>query len=190
MVVPLPGGPVISYALFGKLVAHGDFISRGLTKAESDVIDEWLSLSMQAAKHPEWQTAFDNAPPWRFVRRANHPGMWEAGAISPCVDKVGRRFPILAFAKNIPANMVENIAENCEEQLYNAIGEGWTADILWEQLSSSDIAAADEWEQGDLWWTSGNTAFAANSIAAAQPENLIAAMLAQDEGGLEFAVQN
>jgi type VI secretion system ImpM family protein len=181
---------MITYAIFGKLIAHGDFISRGLSKAEVEAIDNWLSASMEAAKRPEWQLSYDAAPPWQFARRALDQENWEAGAIALCVDKVGRRFPILAFGKNVPANMIENITENCEEKLYDAIGKCWTADNLWEELIQSNVAATKPWEQDDKWWTNGNETFAAKYIAEAQPDYLIAAMLAQDEWGSELAVQN
>jgi type VI secretion system protein ImpM len=181
---------MIVYAIFGKLIAHGDFISRGLAKAEVEEIDIWLSKSMQAALRPDWQMAYDIAPPWQFARRALDQDHWEAGAIAPCVDKVGRRFPILAFAKNVPANWVENIAENCEEQLYNAVRECWTADILWENLAQTEIDNEQEWEFGDRWWTNGNESFAPNYIAEPRPDHLMTAMLTQDEGGSELAIQN
>jgi type VI secretion system protein ImpM len=168
MVVPLPECAVSGVLLFGKLPAHGDFVSRGWAPEERDALDAWLSSSLAAARE-EAGLAFDDlynrAPPWRFVT----PTM--AGALAPSQDGAGRCFPLLLAVRGGG----EATADVCEAMLYEAIGSGWTADTLVDHAGT--FADASDGQGAPRWWTLGGEGFAAAALSGERPDNLIATML-------------
>ena len=126
--------------LFGKLPAHGDFVSRGLTVAQRGRIDGWLSTSLVQARATlgdDFDRLYDGAMPWRCAG----PGM--AGAIAASQDAAGRRFPILLMKGDPDA------AEHCETMLYRAISDRWTADRLAEDVGAGSVGWPDRWWRSD-----------------------------------------
>ncbi|WP_260598951.1 type VI secretion system-associated protein TagF [Sphingomonas endolithica] len=168
MVVPLPERAVSGVLLFGKLPAHGDFVSRGWAPDERDALDSWLSASLVAAKESAGEAfdeRYENAPPWRFVTSTM------AGALAPSQDAAGRRFPLLLAV----GGGGEDAAEACETLLYEAIGGGWTADQLVDRAA---VLADTTEDQGESrWWTLGGEGFAAATLSRERPDDLIATML-------------
>ena len=154
--------------LFGKLPAHGDFVSRGWAPEERDALDAWLSASLAAAREgagAAFEDRYDRAPPWRFVTATI------AGALAPSQDGAGRRFPLLLALRGGG----EAAADACEALLYEAIGSGWTADTLVDHAAMlSDTSGG----QGETrWWTLGGEGFAAATLSGERPDDLIATML-------------
>lgn len=163
--------PAVKAFLFGKMPAHGDFVSRGLASAERDRWDDWLTREMQAAAALHGDLFLDRyarAPVWRFVRAD------AAGVLACSIDSVGRRFPLLAGRTDEASS--DALAEACEEQLYSAFQHGWTADILVDALAAIDPPASGG-VVPDRWGTPGNDAFAENSLSGRQPDGLLARML-------------
>lgn len=169
--------------LYGKLPAHGDFVSRGLNHAERDRLDGWLAASMagaRAALGDGFEDRYDTAPPWRFANAD-----W-TGALVPSIDGVGRRFPLLVGVAGA-GGAAEQVAEACEELLYLAIGEGWDADRLAEAagavalggppLDGEPLLAGDA-GPAPRWWTLGGDAFEPAALGQAWPDELVAVMLA------------
>ena len=81
--------PVTAW-LFGKLPSHGDFVTRGLSPAERDQLDRWLSDEMEQARDmlgEQFAARFDETPPVLFA----HPceAGWEGGALCPSIDSAG-----------------------------------------------------------------------------------------------------
>ena len=114
--------------LFGKLPAHGDFIRRGIGEAAAEELDDWLSASLgDAATLEDFDDLYAQAPAWRFI--AGIGGQAMCGVIAPSVDKVGRRFPILAGVA-LPGHNVGLTVDACEALLYDAFSQGQTADDL------------------------------------------------------------
>ena len=153
-------GAVTGGALFGKLPAHGDFVSRGFAADERERIDRWLSRSVADARAVHgglFELRFDGAIPWRCTG----PGV--SGAIAASQDAVGRRFPILLLTGDPDA------AARCEELLYTAIGERWHADRLAQEGGPAPSASPNR------WWLAGVDDAAA--ISGAYPPDLLAAML-------------
>lgn len=178
--------------LFGKLPAHGDFVTRGLAAAERDSLDDWLAGSLADAR--EWlgdtfENVYDQAPPWRFVRRTDEG--WRAGAIAPSMDGVGRRYPVVAGLEGVDGGEAAGVAEAVEALLYAALGEGWSADRLVEALAASGPAAmATEAASGDRWWTLGGGtgtgwAFFEDELTEARPPRLMRSVLTLREIGRE-----
>ena len=117
--------------LFGKIPAHGDFISRGLDHATHELLDDWLSVEVARgrAKFADFDTRYVQAPPWYFVD-VDSAGAWSGGALCLSVDKVGRRFPILVAAPAGSAETAREVALAALELVFTTFGEGWDADQL------------------------------------------------------------
>lgn len=108
---------------FGKMPAHGDFVSRRLPAEWIAAWDDWLQqqLPRSRAMHGDdaWLALYLVAPVRRFWLAPGllTPAAW-LGVLMPSVDSVGRHFP-LALATALPP---------ARAQLADALaGEGWLA---------------------------------------------------------------
>lgn len=126
---------------FGKMPAHGDFVSRRLPAEWIAAWDDWLQqqLPRSRAMHGDdaWLALYLVAPVRRFWLAPGllTPAAW-LGVLMPSVDSVGRHFP-LALATALPP---------ARAQLADALaGEGWfaAADALARQAldPAFDVAA-------------------------------------------------
>lgn len=90
----------VTGGLFGKMPAHGDFVSRGnpviVAWFESWLIAELIALATNEGEALDRLLA--QAPVWRFALRRE--GVWIAGAMLPSTDLVGRLFPLIVFAES------------------------------------------------------------------------------------------
>lgn len=89
--------------LYGKLPAHGDFITRDLPPAFINIWDEWLQRGMLCSQEElgdNWLDIYLTSPIWRFAisTGAIDDNNW-AGIMIPSVDRVGRYFPFTLVAK-------------------------------------------------------------------------------------------
>lgn len=87
---------------FGKLVSHGDFVSRRLPESFMQVWDSWLQHGLLASREAlgaTWLETYLTSPIWRFALNAGVAGepAW-AGVLMPSVDRVGRHFPLTIAA--------------------------------------------------------------------------------------------
>lgn len=86
--------------LFGKLPAHGDFISRGLDDDAIEAADAAVAEAVTiAALHWDhrWDDVYVETPVWRFLAAPGVIGReWTAGIFMASVDAVGRQFPLVA----------------------------------------------------------------------------------------------
>ena len=162
--------------LFGKLPAHGDFVSRGIAP---DVRDQWdveLSTSLAAARGDAFEAHYGAAPPWRFVRPEGEG--WLAGAIALSMDSAGRRFPIVGGVFIDSLSPAENITAQCEEALFSALGEGWNADMLNTALAGIAATGTSDIDAGSgLWWVDGGADVGIAPLSGPLPPTLISAML-------------
>jgi len=95
-------------ALYGKLPAKGDFLSRNLPREFIDTWDEWLQSGMNASRQAlgeSWLETYLTSPLWRFALPAGICGVnaW-CGVVMPSMDKVGRYFP-MAVVRMLPPAM-------------------------------------------------------------------------------------
>ena len=138
--------------LFGKLPAHGDFVSRGFAAAEREAADRWLSASVVDArdKYGElFADIYDQAPPWA----GGGPGV--CAAIAASQDAAGRRFPaLLLCAGGDPVAL-----------LSDAIAESWDADRLVEVAGGAPTGEVARWWCADA------------ERAGPQPPDLVAALI-------------
>ena len=123
--------------LFGKIPAHGDFISRGLDHATHELLDDWLSVEVAGARarFADFDARYVQAPPWYFVD-VDSAGAWSGGALCLSVDKVGRRFPILVAGPASGADTAREVALAALELVFTTFSEGWDADQLALALGS------------------------------------------------------
>ncbi|BCW90488.1 hypothetical protein sos41_36580 [Alphaproteobacteria bacterium SO-S41] len=86
--------------LFGKMPAHGDFISRGLDDETVEAGDCAVAEAIAAASahwDMQWDDVYVETPVWRFLATPGALGRdWLTGVFIPSVDAVGRQFPLLA----------------------------------------------------------------------------------------------
>lgn len=142
----------MSAKLFGKLPAHGDFVSRGLSAAEREMVDLWLSASLADAR-ATYEELFDETYDWALPWAGEGEGV--AGAIAASQDAAGRRFPALLLCRGGDAVAL----------LSEAIAERWDADRL--------VAAAGEGPAGEVArWRTDDAA-----REGAWPPDLVAALL-------------
>ena len=158
--------PVRAPFLFGKLPAHGDFVSRGLDGARQQAWDIAASRLLDTAQSrlgPDFAEAHGQAPPWRFVCGPGPLGQdWRAGVIAPSVDSAGRRFVLALGWDGLAldeAHRLASVAGPAMEALaYDAIGQALTADEVVERLHApvtppeGDAAMAPLADDG-AWWT-------------------------------------
>ncbi len=91
--------------LHGKLPAHGDFLTRNLSREFVHGWDDWLQRAIASSQEqlgPQWLDIYLTSPIWRFVLSSgvvDHQA-W-AGVLMPSVDSVGRYFP-LTIARPMP----------------------------------------------------------------------------------------
>jgi len=93
--------------LYGKLPAHGDFITRELPPAFINIWDEWLQRGMLCSQEElgdNWLDIYLTSPIWRFAFSTGviDGNSW-AGVMIPSVDRVGRYFPFTLLSK-LPVN--------------------------------------------------------------------------------------
>jgi len=87
---------------FGKVVTHGDFVSRRLPGELVAAWDDWLQRCIHASRQQlgaDWLTHYLTSPVWRFALAPGvlGPQGW-GGVMMPSVDRVGRHFPLLIAA--------------------------------------------------------------------------------------------
>lgn len=83
---------------FGKVAAHGDFVTRRLPPGFLGAWDRWLQRSLQTSREQlahAWLDIYLTSPVWRFALAGGVCGQhaW-AGILMPSVDRVGRHFPL------------------------------------------------------------------------------------------------
>lgn len=109
---------------YGKLLSHGDFVGRGLSRRFVDIWDRWLQSSLATSEQAlgmEWLECYLHAPIWRFALGSGICGddAW-IGVLMPSVDKVGRHFP-LTIAVAIPSKAALNETLARADRWYNRI---------------------------------------------------------------------
>lgn len=101
--------------LFGKMPAHGDFVSRGIDDESVAAGDTVLTEAMAMAAHrwdADWEDVYVETPVWRFMATPGVFGpLWTAGVFLASVDAVGRQYPLVAgFASSTLALLAEGAA--------------------------------------------------------------------------------
>lgn len=94
-------------AWFGKLPGMGDFGQRRLAPLFLDLWDTWLQKGLQQlrAEREDWVAHYLHAPLWFFAlgEEVVNPHPW-IGVLMPCVDSVGRYFPLTLAIELVRSN--------------------------------------------------------------------------------------
>ena len=163
--------------VFGKLPTYGDFVVRGMSADDRALLDQWLSNGMieaRAVLGDSFEDRYDRAPPWRFA--AGDSG----GVLVPSVDRAGRRFPVYLMRVGITPSEAVGAAEACEELIYKAFAEAWDVDELVANAAALTFRQAELVDRA-RWWTASGEGFPLAERVGAQPNDLLAAMLAMEE---------
>ncbi|MCC5984650.1 MAG: type VI secretion system-associated protein TagF [Rhodobacteraceae bacterium] len=109
---PEPEPEPVEMALFGKLAARGDFITRNVPRPLQRPLEDWLSRVMNGSREvlgAHWDQAYISAPAWFFwigaeafedarSFAANNLQSTQIGVLTgvlvPSADRLGRRFPL------------------------------------------------------------------------------------------------
>ena len=140
-----PASELLAF-VFGKLPAHGDFISRGLDDATIEAADAVIAEALAIGMN-HWDTAWDDlyvdTPVWRFMAT---PGVfgpwWTAGAFMASLDAVGRQYPVVAGFSCPTLGLLSQPAETAalleraEAAAREALLTGQPVDALMAQLSA------------------------------------------------------
>lgn len=131
--------------MYGKLPAHGDFISRELSASFIRVWDEWLQgiiANSQEQLGENWQSIYLTSPIWRFVlsRGVIDENAW-AGIILPSVDKIGRYFPFSIVTRLDPHDNIVDVLStqaswysSVEDVALKGLEDSLDAESLFQQL--------------------------------------------------------
>jgi type VI secretion system protein ImpM len=117
---------------FGKVVTHGDFVSRRLSPTFVRQWDDWLQAGLRHSRERlgmGWQAVYLCSPVWHFALASGVCGepAW-AGVLMPSVDRVGRYFPLTVAYGGPDVSPVQRLCEDT----------GWYADV--ERLALSSLA--------------------------------------------------
>jgi type VI secretion system protein ImpM len=165
--------------LYGKLPAHGDFVTRGLSMQQRDAIDHWLSSEMADARDElgdAFIALYNAAPPWCFIENRDGEG-WAGGAMSPSVDAAGRHFPIIIARAQLASEQAEAAARSCVDVIYDAFGKAMTADALLAAVSEVDLAVEASSGPTAQWWVDDENQIPVITLAGNKPKGLLAVML-------------
>ncbi|WP_106515649.1 type VI secretion system-associated protein TagF [Allosphingosinicella deserti] len=164
--------------LFGKLPTHGDFLARGLSPAERDALDGWMSAGLSDVRGKlgaEFEDLYDRAPPWRFVTRAG--ALMNAGVMIPSIDSAGRRFPFYLAGLGLAPAQALDAAAQCEALLYRAFEEAWTVDRLAGEAGSIVPQPGETVHMEAVWWTAGGEDFPPVQLSGERPSGLFQTLL-------------
>lgn len=130
-------------AVFGKLPAHGDFVSRGVPGPVREQLDEWLSawLTQARAEHgAAFEEVYESAAPWLFE------GPGASAVLLPSMDAVGRHYPLLAVTA--PDLAMQDIYDAAVDALVT----GATSDALRARLAALEPAPRAAQAQVARWF--------------------------------------
>ncbi|HEX7900594.1 MAG TPA: type VI secretion system-associated protein TagF [Planctomycetota bacterium] len=129
----------LSPGCYGKLPIHGDFIRHHAGDPEIDEFDQWLQMGILAGRKAAgagFDAAWDATPPARFLYRSPRTRRVFAGVLAPSVDKAGRRFPFLVFARldarpeEIEASLVPLLVSGFLDRARDVAFSGWAGKDL------------------------------------------------------------
>ncbi|MFT3809648.1 MAG: type VI secretion system-associated protein TagF [Micropepsaceae bacterium] len=139
--------PGIQPFLFGKMPAHGDFISRGLDDETIEAADAAVAEAVTVAALKwdyRWDDVYVETPVWRFIAAPGVLGRdWAAGVFMASVDAVGRQFPLIAgFACSSLAliargEVLTAVLDETETLARNALLEAASVDTLLASLEGA-----------------------------------------------------
>jgi type VI secretion system protein ImpM len=174
---PVSGG-LMSAWLYGKLPAHGDFVSRGLSMQQRDSLDNWLSHEMAQARQQlgdDFVDLYNAAPPWCFIENREESG-WAGGAISPSVDSAGRHFPIIVARAQLAGEQAKAAAQACVDVIYDAFNKTMDVDAVYSAVSEID-PVSDATPGAAQWWVVDENQIPVITLAGTNPRGLLAIML-------------
>jgi len=149
---------------YGKLPAHGDFVSRQLPRDFIRPWDRWLQDLIRHSRSQlgeDWLACYLQSPFWRFLLG---PGLCGdspvAGVLMPSLDQGGRYF-YLTTAAPVPARRLlwlvtdrQEWFQSLEQLSRRALDEDLTADQLIGELANAPLAlppVADDVPSAPVW---------------------------------------
>jgi type VI secretion system protein ImpM len=132
----------ITPGFYGKLPAHGDFVSRRLPRAFIKPWDRWLQDLIRHSRSQlgeDWLEYYLQSPFWRFLLGAGLCGDSPvAGVMMPSMDRGGRYF-FLTSAALVQAGQLTTLAEH--HQAWFLSLEALSRQALDEDLDADQLIA-------------------------------------------------
>ncbi|MBM2578074.1 type VI secretion system-associated protein TagF [Jannaschia sp. Os4] len=181
-----PVDDALRFGWFGKHPGLGDFVSRGVAEPLQAAMQDWLDGALgawRAEAGEAWADAFDAARPVRFWLGGGVLGEGRSGVMAPSRDRVGRRYPLIAWGAGAiapPPLDADQSAFDALEAALDAVRADPDApvpgdaapppveDLLWAMNGSGDVAgllsdiAAEDMARAtqsrSYWWTAGGDA--------------------------------
>lgn len=125
---------------FGKVISHGDFVSRRLPLAFLNTWDGWLQSGLQHSRErlgERWLKVYLCSPIWYFALAAgvcDQQG-W-AGVMIPSVDRVGRYFPLTIAVAGEDAPLLARVEQDAawygqvERLALSSLNEGFSLEAF------------------------------------------------------------
>ena len=134
----------LNIGYYGKVPAHGDFISKGLPRSFIEPWDAWLQEAIVSGRQQlgdNWLNYYLTSPIYRFVLSPGICGRtgW-SGVVMPSVDKVGRYYPMtLSVMDNQSTNPFIALEQNqaCFDQLETLILSCLEDDFILDHFEQS-----------------------------------------------------
>jgi type VI secretion system protein ImpM len=161
----------LSPGCYGKLPIHGDFIRHRAGDPEIEAFDQWLQAGILAGRQAAgagFDAAWDATPPARFLYRSPRTRRVFAGVLVASVDKAGRRFPFIVFAR------LEAKPEEVESSLVPLLVSGF--------LERARALATAGWHGKDLKGVQGLTDGLARPLDVAEAKRACLAFVSDTAG--------
>jgi len=171
----------VKLGFYGKLPAHGDFLSRNLSDGFVHGWDDWMQRAIASSQEQlgsNWLNMYLTSPLWRFVLS---PGVVDhqawAGVMMPSVDKIGRYFPLVIASPCQQGSTVTDVMVNAGhwfEQLeaiaLSGLDENVTVETVAEALATVEPLAAPTMSEGKVTTNSGNGALTRPTVIKMEQE--------------------
>src|SRR5688572_3377511 len=138
---------------YGKLVTHGDFVSRRVSDTFISTWDAWLQECIAASRSvllDRWLDIYLTSPVWRFACAPGACGEHGvAGVLAPSVDKVGRCFP-LTIVTELPADWHPLDAASALQPFFDSAEQLIIETVAADRLHFDEFDAAVERLEAEL----------------------------------------
>lgn len=174
--------------LFGKMPAHGDFVSRGLAGQHRTAWDIWCSDGLALAREALGDAFIDLHSQAEACCFWFGPGPfgrgWRMGALASVQDRVRRPFLLVLGVESRARPCVE-VANAYPERLLSliaqAIVEGWNADETVDRMPAVPGCDADHSLPQPVisgrFWTGRGAVMTCRAATSVPPETLIPMMM-------------
>jgi type VI secretion system protein ImpM len=143
------GKQAILLGYYGKVPTHGDFVGKGLPRSFREPWDAWVQEVLSTSRRQmgqDWIQHYLTCPVYRFALSGGICGeqAW-LGVIIPCVDQVGRYYPMtlcrsLIACPNLLEAVPNNLAwfEQAEALVLSCLEDGFSLETFDQRVQAME----------------------------------------------------